>query len=471
MDSKPRIILDEDKVPKPIHYAIDIVNDTFYFGLVLPIEVDGKIYDGYAYLNDKGELFPSTEENLRERRLIWRTEPRNFCSRLSVSGVKRLIDGATCASCETCVPTQRIEQELRKYIDLSNPYEYTLIPLWIIGTYLQPIWHSYPYLAISGVTNTGKTKLLTFIKQVAFNGILSVSVTTSNLFRIINDTKCTFLIDEAARLSLPERYQDIREILLAGYKKGEAVYRTEEIKGRYIPMKFEVFSPKSIVTYKGLEEVLNNRSISIVMLRSTNKDILNREIDETDPIWDNLRNCLYAFVLKNWREIKKLYDNHPRISFIEGRNWELWKPLVILMSYLYGEEKMIDFCLNYVKPKIAELVEDGISTPENLLLTALSLKVDEDGYFTVSQIKNWIWEIIKAEHGELDDEGCPKWLTNDWVGSTLSKQFNIPRQRSGGKPRYYITRKDVQKLCRKYGIHILGVGTQDAHDAHVTQSS
>jgi hypothetical protein len=222
------------------------------------------------------------------------------------------------------------------------------------------------------------------------------------------------------------------------------------VREKYVPTKFEVFSPKAIVTYKGLEDVLSDRSISIVMLRSENKDILNTEIDENNPIWEKIRNCLYAFALKNWREIRKLYNSYPKISFIEGRAWELWKPLLVLINYIYGEEETINFCLKYVKPKIEETIEDGITSPEGLLLTALSLNVVEDNFYTASEIKNWVLEIIKNEQG--DEKDIPKWLTNDWIGSTLSKQFNIPRKKYGGKKRYYLTKDTIKNLCKKYSI-------------------
>ena len=70
-----------------------------------------------------------------------------------------------------------IENELRKYIELAeDEREYTLISLWIIGTYLQPIWISYPYIGISGAKRTGKSKLLKFIEMLAFNALFSTNI-------------------------------------------------------------------------------------------------------------------------------------------------------------------------------------------------------------------------------------------------------------------------------------------------------
>jgi hypothetical protein len=451
--SEPRIVLDEKVIRKIIHYAIDIVDDTFYFGCWLPIENSETIEEGLAYITNKYEVFAVTEDTLKARGLRWQREPSVMPTRLGVSGVKGIIEGATCASCASCAPTSYIKEELKKYIDLSNPYEYTLIALWTIGTYLLPVWKSYPYLSISGLKRTGKTKLLTFLKLTAFNGVLSVSVTQSSLFRVINDMRCTFLIDEAAKLSSPERYYDIKEILDAGYKKGGFVIRTEEIKKRRIPTRFEVFSPKAIVTYKGLEEVLNDRSINIVMLRSTNKDILNIEIDEEDSKWERIRNCLYAFALKNWKKIKNLYDNYPRISFLEGRAWELWKPLISILHAIHGEEQVKDFCENYVKIKIEEAVEMDTTSPESLLLTALYINVTKDDFYTVSEITNWLRNVVKAEQGEADGYEMPKWLTNEWVGRTLKNQFGIPRTRRQGKRKYYLSKNIVKTLCKKYLIY------------------
>jgi len=115
-----------------------------------------------------------------------------------------------------------------------------------------------------------------------FSGNLS----TSSMFRLIQNSRCTLLIDETEKLANPERAQDFRGLLLCGYKKGEFVFRAEKTrKDRYKPESFEVYSPKMLANIRGLEDVLEDRCITIIMKRAKNPRILNAEINLNDPIW------------------------------------------------------------------------------------------------------------------------------------------------------------------------------------------
>src|SRR3989344_8104587 len=52
---------------------------------------------------------------------------------------------------------------LDSVIDFHNPVFATIITLWIMGTYLSPIFDAYPYIFLSGTRGSGKTKVLEFV--------------------------------------------------------------------------------------------------------------------------------------------------------------------------------------------------------------------------------------------------------------------------------------------------------------------
>ncbi|MEM2936040.1 MAG: hypothetical protein QW231_02565, partial [Candidatus Bathyarchaeia archaeon] len=74
---------------------------------------------------------------------------------------------------------EEIREKLRYYIEFQDERLYDLVTLWIVGTYFTPIFNAYPYLYIGGTKRTGKTKLLSFIAQLAFNAIPSASISTA----------------------------------------------------------------------------------------------------------------------------------------------------------------------------------------------------------------------------------------------------------------------------------------------------
>jgi hypothetical protein len=181
------------------------------------------------------------------------------------------------------------------------------VTLWTIGTYFFPLFNAYPYLYFGGIKRTGKTKALTLLKLLSLNAIFSTNISTSSLFRLIQSGRCTLLMDESESLSNAERKQDLRSLILAGYKRAATVWRTEKNAAeRLVPESFEVYSPKALANIAGLEDTLEDRCISIIMQRGRDRAILNSEPDERDPVWQETRDELHVLALKFWREIASL---------------------------------------------------------------------------------------------------------------------------------------------------------------------
>lgn len=96
-----------------------------------------------------------------------------------------------------------------------------------MGTYLYPHFDTYPYLQLYGPKGSGKTKTLTLLAATSFNAVLSSSIKPAGLFRIIERSGATLLLDEAERLNNREN-PELAEVLRAGYKKPSAAIRVQE---------------------------------------------------------------------------------------------------------------------------------------------------------------------------------------------------------------------------------------------------
>lgn len=121
-----------------------------------------------------------------------------------------------------------------KYMDYSDESLYTFMPIWIIGTYFYPIFYSYPYIYVHGLSGTGKTRNLEIGLLLAFNAIESGNMSDSSLFRIIENLRPTLFIDETDALADKKNKPVFRELLLNGYKKFGKAWRTER-KGQFDP--------------------------------------------------------------------------------------------------------------------------------------------------------------------------------------------------------------------------------------------
>jgi hypothetical protein len=249
-------------------------------------------------------------------------------------------------------------------------------------------------------------------------------------------------MDEAEALSDVQRKTELKNILYSGYKKYGYVYRSGKTsKEQIVPERFEVFSPKVFVTYEGLEEILSDRSINIVMIRTGNKDIADREIDETDLIWSDLRNKLYIFALKNWKKIREIYRTFEPITEIHSRDLELWKPILVLAKF-FGDNIFEDIKnLAITKIKEKEMREET-ETREILLLSTLTEMVKEDGLYANVDIRDKVKELYGEE------------FTTDWIGKTLTQEFGFHEMtrlsRKGRPTARRLTVSKITELAKRY---------------------
>jgi len=436
------IIWDKSLLKRKIHPAIDMIDDVFYFGLSMPVKTT-HIKNGLVFINSNKEVFPYDELDKRQLELMYPDVASEL--RWDIDDIKRFLNSNE----EDHNPKFKsllvlLTNSLKKYIELADETMYSVVSLWVIGTYLFPIWRAFPYLSISGARRCGKSKLLTLLYLVAFNGLFSVDISPSTIYRLIQSTRCTLLIDEAERLASPEKAEAVRNILNAGYKKGGKVYRSDKSKDSIKPRAFDVFSAKAFVSYEGIEDITEDRCIQITMLRGTNPDILNSEIDELDECWAKIRDKLYTFALTHYKKIKKLYDNFNESS-LTSRERELWKPILVLAQYFGIYQSVLEFAVRESKTKIEE---ETLEARETVVLQALEKLVDEDRVYYISEIKNKIIENYNKEN-----EPVPKWLTTNWIGRCLSRTFKIREtvQHSGKRGRR-ISRSTVENLCRRYGV-------------------
>lgn len=159
-----------------------------------------------------------------------------------------------------------IKDIIKKYLDMKEEY-YNLIALWIIGTYLHDGFESYPYLFFNAMRGSGKSRALKLISSLSKDGIYSMSPTESTLFR----THGTLCLDEIESIGSKEK-QTIREILNASYKKGISIMRTKKGSSKngeeFVVENFEPYRPICMANIWGMEEVLGDRSITLILEKS-----------------------------------------------------------------------------------------------------------------------------------------------------------------------------------------------------------
>jgi len=340
-----------------------------------------------------------------------------------------------------------IEKVYFKYSEMKEEMWYSVLPLWVIGTYLYYIFETYPYLAFEGLKNTGKSKTTRITTHMSFNGIFSVNASEATLYREIEALRPTFGIDEAEILKDPEKSRSIRVILNAGHFKGASVLRQEKTrKEDFYTRHYSVYSPKVIANTRGLEDTLESRTIKIVMLRAkTEKGLL---LDtESSENWNYIRHLCYTFALSFFKEIRQIYLNDPEVKISSNRSNDLWSPLLaiarfIFLNYSQDRFKAIkDFALK----QIGSAQEDGLDDRTSALLMALrDLTKDVDIAVSSSQ------DIKKAIATYLEDEEAAT-INTRWIGWKL-KNFglNKDKQRISKGYLYHFAKSDIEDVLERY---------------------
>ena len=360
------IVANFHSTTRTVHPALDFVDGKVYIGVFIDSTLLSKKDDKeivsirplHYWITSDREIIPTHPEYLLIKDLRLSSDPIPIPNRWDIQeSVDKWLKGKD-ADGKSKYPIRAFCSVLNsflRYIELPEKSDYVYLTLWTIGTYFHPLFNAYPYIYLGGIKQSGKTKTLTLLSVLAFNAFLSANMSTSSIFRLVQNARGTLLIDENEKLSNKDRAQDFRSLLLSGYKKGAYVYRTEKsTKDRFISMPFEIYSPKAIANISGLEDVLEDRCKVIIMKRARNRIIANREINILDEEWQRIRNDLYLLVMNYHSELSELiarfselseYDEivdllHEKtgidkkaIMSISAREMELWKPIFILAMF------------------------------------------------------------------------------------------------------------------------------------------
>lgn len=452
------IVIEEEKL-KPIHPGIDIVDGKAYIGhwkdCVFKTARGAKKRVRLLYLiREDGEKIPYLPDYLAEhglRPLYAPVEMENWW-------LGEIVD------VDPKEVYEEVEGNYRTFIEMKDE-EYAVASLWAIGTYFHVIFNSYPYLYISGVKRTGKTKTLHLTKLISYNGVLSHNMSTSTLYRLVQNARCSLFMDEVERLSDPKAMKEFRCLLLGGYKKGSSVYRTEKTtKEKLIPTRFNIYGPKALANISGMDDVLEDRTITIIMERSLDKDIVDTDFDEQDRCWMELRTRLASLFFKYHREVRMLYEGLSKAfsrekdysalpeelrgevrryrDMLSSRNREVWAPILTMALFFekYGVGGLVDRIMKVAKIDISErLVEDTV-TPEAILAESLLDIYDPaEMWYPVSALA----ERFKEKMGlsKADPRA---------VGRMLRRLGLRNKRKVSGYIEYMVTEADARRIALKY---------------------
>lgn len=469
-----------------------VVNERAYLGVWLPAKVQEeegvKIRNVFHLLFSDGELVPANSETLNNKDIFLRSDPVYTELKLSVDTILHLAD----------LPTVRPEQIvfdliaiLKKYVEFDDQRYYSLLAYWIIGTYFHKRFASYPYLFINAIKRSGKTKLLDVLKLLAYNAVFSPNMSSSSLFRLTQSAGATTLLDESEDLADPEKKADFKSLLLSGYKRGTFVYRSEKGPNDvYIPVPFDVYSPKAIANINGINDVLEDRCITITMKRGRNLAIINKDVPTEDPIWETMRDNLARLYFQEFALIEDTYTQMENIDNLfqdisvgsagsvgsvgfkrvqekkylyVARTWEMWRALFSVSKYIHifssirikptlptqptlptlnPFDDLLSLSVDLITEKEAESATDSGTT---MLIMGLLRVVKEDKFYHPSDLLNAALAFTS---------NLPSWFNATWMGREFKRLGFKEKRRQGKGVEYRLTPELIQDMADRLGVKL-----------------
>ena len=361
-------ILDEE--PQQLR-AITLDEDTSRHILVyLPTKVTKKIkdetfsdYEAKAYIVSNGvngkEIRALDDPKIKEKYIsnLYSTFPE-LNKRWKHIDIKKYI-----SSDDKVNPKELFDDLLsleRRYFENQYDYDYYYEALWKVHTYFYTLFELTPYNDYTGMKNVGKTKRLNYSSMISYNGIISGDSSLSSVFRTIQGTGATLLLDETENLKGgKDDRTDFENLLRNGFSKNGRVTRAKETKNKeFVPESFSVFSPKGFGHIHGFDNVLADRTIKVKLVRTTNKKIADSEPDEREePLIYSIRERLYRLWLDYGYEIYKLIpEARQLIKELSGRELKLWLPIVTLA--LFFEKHGVEGLIEKIRAKMLTTSED-----------------------------------------------------------------------------------------------------------------
>lgn len=197
------------------------------------------------------------------------------------------------------------------------------------------VWDRFPHLApYSPEKRCGKTTLLDALHPVCPNARYTTNISPAALYRVIEQSKPTLLMDESQSLSRrgSEASEVLREILNAGIGKNARVIRcggknNDEIR------EFSTYSPKVFAMIGEPDAVLADRSLPVPMRRKTRQEKVRRFWSrEVETRGEEIREALSAWATARRDAVKEAYAKVEPFAVENDRMADLLTPLMAVLA-------------------------------------------------------------------------------------------------------------------------------------------
>ncbi len=315
----------------------------------------------------------------------------------------------------------------KEYMDYSEDITNTSISCSIISSYFLPVFEAKGRDYYNAEKGSGKTKQSTLYDLQMFNPIMSADMSGASYFRVIESTSASIVIDDFDAIEEDKKQSQI-QVIRTGYKKGQKAVRCSDTGGK-APQSYSVFNSMVVNNVEGLDEITQDRCNTYYLIKSNNKNKIDKKFNEKDIKWQIQRDKKYYCALLNWELVKKTY-NELEVEGVNGRDLEKIAPILTIGKLVLNEEKFKELC-KFEKERISDSKTRDVS--EDWLFLAIKYVVEQITYDkkNIKPIEIRLDEIVKrANRMSSEDRNYAK--INHTISVFLGKRFkNTPLFKAG----------------------------------------
>jgi hypothetical protein len=355
---------------------------------------------------------------------------------------------------------EEICQFLRRFIVFESDTQPIICALWVAHTWTIDAFDYTPYLNItSPEKRAGKTQTLECLNLLVRKSWLTLSVTEAVLFREIDKSQPTLLLDESDALfakgggAKDDWREPIRSLLNSGFKRGATVPRC--VGNNFEVQHFKVFCAKAFAGIGTLPDTIADRSLPIRLTRKSRGETVERLRDRNakilaQPIVDDLE----AWA-KREDVIKSLSAARPaEVLELSDRQADICEPLLAIGEMAGGDwpertrKALVAVCLS-------DSDDDSLGTKLLAAIRDAFCNVDADRIATRDLLDRLVEQETDAPWAHWWEEDLRKGNTRGPAArlASLLKPFRIKAQvmrlPDDSTARGYY-RSDFDELWRRY---------------------
>ena len=195
-----------------------------------------------------------------------------------------------------------------------------------LETHAADVFRTAPYIALESPTpECGKTRALEVLALLSARPWFTLMPSTAVLFRVLEEFHPTMLLDECQAVhGRGEAAENVRDLLLAGYKRGAKVPRC--VGDQHEVRFFDVFGPKVFALIGELPGALASRCIRIGMQRRRSEESVDSFLPGVEEEALVLAQKARRWAVDHRETLRQTTPPFP--GFLRDRLAEIWQPLL-----------------------------------------------------------------------------------------------------------------------------------------------